>query len=69
MAGSTALVGFDVPSVDKLSEQLAREEGVLIQSAAMLGGDDQHMRIGFGREGFETALGRFEDWLGRTFRP
>lgn len=69
MAGSTALVGFDVPSVAELSERLARDEGLLIQSAAMLGGDDRHMRIGLGREGFATALGRFEDWLGRTFSP
>jgi len=69
LAGSTALVGFDVPSVSILSEQLAREEGLLIQSAAMLGGDDQHMRMGFGRDGFEAALCRFEDWLTRNFRP
>jgi len=68
-AGSTALVGFDVPSVTALAPRLVAEEGVLIQSAAMLGGDDRHMRIGLGREGFETALGRFEDWLARTFRP
>jgi len=69
LAGSTALVGFDVPSVAALSEQLAREEGLLIQSAEMLGGDDRHMRIGFGRDGFDEALRRFEDWLVRTFRP
>jgi aspartate/methionine/tyrosine aminotransferase len=65
VAGSTALVGFDVPSVAALSERLAREEGVLIQSAAMLGSDDRHMRIGLGRDGFAEALGRFEDWLQR----
>ena len=69
LAGSTALVGFDVPSVTELADHLAREEGLLIQSAAMLGGDDQHMRIGLGRDGFEVALGRFEDWLSRSFRP
>jgi aspartate/methionine/tyrosine aminotransferase len=69
MAGSTALVGFDVPSVSALAERLARDEGLLIQSAAMLGGDDRHMRIGLGRDGFGTALQRFEDWLGRSFRP
>ena len=68
LAGSTALVGFDVPSVSAVSEQLVREEGLLIQSAAMLGSDDQHMRMGFGRDGFEEALGRFEDWLRRSFR-
>jgi len=69
LAGSTALVGFDVPSVSALAEQLAREEGLLIQSAVMLGGDDRHMRMGFGRDAFEAALVRFEDWLGRNFRP
>ena len=65
MAGSTALVGFDVPSVAALSERLAREEGLLIQSAAMLGGDDRHMRIGLGRDNFGAVLERFGDWLGR----
>jgi len=64
-AGSTALVGFDVPSVSRLADRLAREEGLLIQSGAMLGSDDRHMRIGLGRDGFAAALQRFEDWLGR----
>lgn len=67
-AGSTALVGFDVPSVSELSRRLAAEEGVLIQSAVMLGGDDHHMRIGLGRDGFAGALARFEAWLRRTHR-
>jgi aspartate/methionine/tyrosine aminotransferase len=66
LAGSTALVGFDVPSVSELSRQLATEEGLLIQSAAMLGSDDRHMRIGLGREGFDTAPNRFERWLERS---
>ena len=65
MAGSTALVGFNVPSVAQLADRLAHEEGLLIQSAAMLGSDDQHMRIGLGREGFPDALERFESWLAR----
>lgn len=69
LAGSTALVGFDVPSVSELTERLARDEGLLIQSATMLGGDDQHMRMGFGRDGFAAALARFEHWLGRSFKP
>lgn len=64
-AGSTALVGFDVPSVNALSRRLATEEGLLIQSAAMLGGDDSQMRIGLGREGFAGALQHFETWLSR----
>jgi len=66
LAGSTALVGFNVPSVSALSEQLAKDEGILIQSARMLGGDDQHMRIGLGRDSFGEALGKFEDWLNRS---
>jgi aspartate/methionine/tyrosine aminotransferase len=66
LAGSTALVGFDVPSVTALSRKLAMEEGLLIQSAVMLGGDDHHMRIGLGREGFDSALHRFESWLRRS---
>jgi aspartate/methionine/tyrosine aminotransferase len=65
LAGSTALVGFDVPSVSELSRRLAAEEGVLIQSAAMLGGDDRQMRLGLGRGGFAEALARFEAWLRR----
>jgi len=64
-AGSTALVGYNVPSVAAISAQLARQEGLLIQSARMLGGDDQHMRIGLGRDNFGVVLGKFEDWLVR----
>ena len=66
-AGSTALVGFDVPSVDALSHRLAREEGVLIQSAAMLGGSDRQMRVGLGRDAFPAALERFEAWCTKEF--
>jgi aspartate/methionine/tyrosine aminotransferase len=68
-AGSTALVGFDVPSVSALSDRLAREEGLLIQSAAMLGGSDRQMRIGLGRDGFAAALERFEAWCKKEFGP
>lgn len=64
-AGSTALVAFHVPSVAAVSGRLAEDEGILIQAAGMLGGDDRHMRIGLGRDGFAPALGRFEDWLNR----
>ena len=62
-AGSTALIGWDVPSVESISHELATREGILIQSGRMLGSDDQHMRFGFGRDGFAQALSRFEDWL------
>jgi aspartate/methionine/tyrosine aminotransferase len=66
MAGSTALVGYHVPSVAAVSEKLAQEEGILIQSASMLGSDDQHMRIGLGRDSFAEVLSKFEDWLTRS---
>jgi aspartate/methionine/tyrosine aminotransferase len=66
LAGSTALVGYHVASVAALSEKLAQEEGILIQPAGMLGGDDQHMRIGLGRDSFAEALAKFEDWLHRN---
>jgi len=68
-AGSTALVGFDVPSVSALSHRLAREEELLIQSAAMLGGSDRQMRIGLGRDAFPAALERFEAWCRKEFGP
>ena len=66
MAGSTALVGYHVPSVRAVSEKLAQEEGILIQPADMLGSDDQHMRIGLGRDSFADVLARFEDCLNRN---
>jgi len=65
-AGSTALIGWDVPSVQAISHELATREGILIQSAQMLGSDDQHMRFGFGRDDFPAALAQFEDWLRRS---
>ena len=67
-AGSTALVAWDTPSVQAISHQLATREGILIQSAHMLGGDDQHMRVGFGRDNFPEALNKFEDWLKREHK-
>jgi aspartate/methionine/tyrosine aminotransferase len=66
LGGSTALLGFDVPSVSELSGRLAAEEGILIQSGAMLGSSDRHMRIGLGRKDFGEALGRFENWISRS---
>ena len=63
LAGSTALVRFHVNSVNHITERLAAEAGVLIQSGETLGSDDQHMRIGLGRATFATALGKFDNWL------
>ena len=63
MAGSTGLVGMQVPSVTAFAAELAEKAGVLIHPAATLGADDQHMRMGFGRKAFGEALGKFEDYL------
>ena len=63
MAGSVGLVGYNVPSVQAVATRLAEEAGVLIQPAAMLGSDDHHMRMGFGRAAFGDALAHFEAWL------
>jgi aspartate/methionine/tyrosine aminotransferase len=62
-AGSVALVGYQVPSVQDVAIRLAEEAGVLIHPAVTLGSDDHHMRLGFGRDAFGQALARFEDWL------
>ena len=63
LAGSTALVKMNVPSITALSTKLANEAGVLIHPATTLGGDDQHMRIGLGRAAFGEALSKFEAYL------
>jgi len=63
MAGSTALVGMNVPSVLEFSTHLAEEAGVLIHPAITLGADDKHMRMGFGRSAFGEALEKFETYL------
>ena len=63
LAGSTALVQMNVPSVTQFAAQLAADAGVLIHPAVTLGSDDQHMRIGLGRAGFGAALEKFENYL------
>lgn len=67
-AGSTALVGMAVPSVEAYATRLAAEAGVLILPATNLGGDDHHLRIGLGRAGFGEALQHFEDYLSLEHR-
>ena len=65
LAGSTALIAYNVPSVSAVANTLAEQEGILIQPAGMLGSDDHHMRFGLGRDAFAVALKRFEAWLQR----
>lgn len=63
MAGSTALIRMNVPSVTAYAETLAEDAGILIHPGTTLGSDDQHMRMGFGRAAFADALQRFETYL------
>ena len=63
LAGSIALVRMNVPSVEAYAAQLAKEAGILIHPATMLGFDDQHMRMGFGKAAFGEALAKFEAYL------
>ena len=63
MAGSTALVGMNVPSVEVFAEKMASEAGILIQPATTLGWDDQHFRLGLGRASFGLALEKFEEYI------
>ena len=65
-AGSTALNSWKIPSVNAVTEELTRNESILIHPATTPGTDDQHMRMGFGRMVFPEALRRFEDWLERA---
>jgi aspartate/methionine/tyrosine aminotransferase len=67
-AGSTALVGMDVPSVTEYAVHLAEQAGVLILPGVSLGSDDRHFRMGFGRSGFALALEKFEAYL-QTAKP
>jgi aspartate/methionine/tyrosine aminotransferase len=68
MAGSTALVGLNVPSVREFAAQLAEEDGILILPAVSLGSDDRHFRMGFGRSAFIEALEKFETYLNSSSR-
>jgi len=63
LAGSTALVGMNVPSVQDFAARLAAAVGVLVLPAIHLGADDQHLRMGFGRAGFAEALAHLEAHL------
>ncbi len=62
-AGSVALVGINVPSATKYCHELARTAGVLLLPAAFMGYDDHHVRFGFGRVSFPTALALYEAYL------
>ncbi len=62
-AGSVALVGISVSSATQYSHQLAKKAGVLLLPAKFMGYDDRHVRFGFGRLSFPSALAAYEEHL------
>ena len=64
-AGSIALVGLHKPSAEQFCHRLAREAGVLLLPSNLIGYDDRHVRMGFGRANFREALTHFEAYLER----
>jgi aspartate/methionine/tyrosine aminotransferase len=63
VAGPVALVGIDVASATEYCHELAKRAGVVLLPSSFLGYGDGHVRFGFGRDGFEAALARFESHL------
>lgn len=64
-AGSIALVGLNKPSAELYCHRLAREAGVLLLPSNLIGYDDRHVRMGFGRANFAEALAQFAAYLER----
>jgi len=63
IAGSVALVGIDVTSATSYCHHLAQAAGVLLLPATFMGSDDQHVRFGFGRRSFPSALSHYDTYL------
>lgn len=64
LAGSVALVGVKVGSAEAYCHRLAREAGVVLLPSSCLGYGDKHVRFGFGRASFASALAAYEKVLG-----
>jgi aspartate/methionine/tyrosine aminotransferase len=63
LSGSVALVGIDVTSATSYCHHLAQDAGVLLLPATFMGSDDQHVRFGFGRRSFPSALSHYDAYL------
>ena len=66
-AGPVALVGIDVPSATDYCHTLAKEAGVVLLPSSFLSYGDKHVRFGFGRDGFASALAHYEQYLRLAF--
>lgn len=62
-AGSVALVKINVPSATEYCHQLAQTQGVLLLPSSCMGYGDGHVRFGFGRKSFSSALAHYEKHL------
>ncbi len=62
-AGSVALVGLAVESANTYCHDLAQSAGVLLLPASFMGYDDRHVRFGFGRHSFPSALKHYQALL------
>jgi aspartate/methionine/tyrosine aminotransferase len=62
-AGSVAYVGLRGGGAAAFCDRLVRAAGVLLLPGEGLGGDDRHVRFGFGRRSFAAGLERLERYL------
>lgn len=69
LAGSTALIGLDVPSAQAYCHALAQNAGIVLLPSSFLGYDDKHVRFGFGRRSFAAALSAYEAHLKTKSAP
>jgi aspartate/methionine/tyrosine aminotransferase len=49
--------------IDEFCEELVQRKGVLLLPANIYGYKGQYFRMGYGRQGFEENLGKFEEYL------
>lgn len=49
-------------SATSFCERLVRDVGIAMVPSCMFGGDDRHIRVGFGRDDFHTVLDELGDW-------
>lgn len=64
-AGSVAFPEFHGMDIDRFTEMLAKEAGILIMPSSIYEMKSNHFRIGLGRSNVPEILARFEEFLSR----
>lgn len=64
-AGSVAFPEFHGEDIDRFTDQLAKEAGILIMPASIYDMKQNYFRIGLGRKNVPEILARFEEFLSR----